>query len=121
MKRKRTPLNHQRRLRKEHSVAFVANQRIDHSRRIRRFGGEREPRRIRRRPLDRRAGLHEIAFEVHRLVVDMRAVENAAPFHLEGDFGYLREARRKDSGQGTLQIMIVRDRRGEPEGCLPRS
>ena len=61
----------------------------------------------------------EVAFEIQRVVADVGGVEDAAPFHIERDLRALREASRKDPGERTSQIVIVRHGPGKPEGSLP--
>ena len=107
---------------KEHTVAFAAEHGSDEARRIGWFGRELEASiGIARRPLDCRTGVREIAFEVHDLVRDMRRVDDTAPFHIERDLRGLRETSRKDLGERTLQIVVVRNRRREAERSLPGS
>lgn len=52
------------------------------------------------------------------LVSHLRAVENAAPFDVEGHLCELREPGRKHSGQGAPKIVIIRNRCGEAEARL---
>jgi len=107
---------------KEHTVAFPADHGSHEPHGIGWFGSELETcNGIARRPLNRRAGVRKIPFEVHRLVGDMRRVDDTAPFHIERDLGGLRETNWKDLGQRTLQIVVVQNARREPERSLSRS
>ena len=103
----------------EHAVALVADDRIDNPRGVGSFGHELEPAWIHRRPADRRSRLQEIAFELLILVSNVRAVEDAAPFDVEGDLRNLRKASGEDLRERALQIVIVEDPRREAEARLP--
>jgi hypothetical protein len=48
-------------------------------------------------------------------------VDDATPFDIERYLCVLRESGRKGSGKGTLQIVIIKDARGEPERSLTGS
>jgi len=107
---------------KEHAVPFAAEHGSDEGRRIGWFGRELEASiGIAHRPLDCRAGIREIAFEVHLLVGDMRRVDDTAPLHIKCDLRGLRETSRKDLGDSTLEIVVVRNRSREAERRLPGS
>jgi len=51
----------------------------------------------------------------------VRRVDNAAPFHIEADLRDLREAGRKNLGEGAFQIVIIECGCREPEGSLSGS
>jgi len=103
----------------EHAATLAAHHGADEARGIRRFGRELKPRRrIERRPFDRRSRLKKISFEIHRLVTNVLVVENATPFHSEGDVSQLREAGGKDLGERAFQVVIIERFEGELEGRL---
>ena len=68
----------------EEPVAFVTDYRVDIAGRIRILGHKIETG-LTRRPLDGRDRFNKLAGEAGRLVGDLRLVDHAAPFNIEGD------------------------------------